>query len=104
MAALLDKKVGLISKNGRESIERSLAEGRHVDKANITDEVGLAPANEDVHEHRLVIVGAGFAGLQFVHAIKGSPVQITLIDRHNHHLFQPLLYQVATTVPATSAG
>lgn len=46
MAALLDKKVGLISENGRESIERSLAEGRHVDKANITDEVGLAPANE----------------------------------------------------------
>jgi NADH dehydrogenase len=102
MAELLDKKVGLTSGNGRESVERSLAEGRRVDQANITDEMGLAPADEDVHEHRLVVVGAGFAGLQFVHAIKGSPVQITLIDRRNHHLFQPLLYQVATTVLATS--
>ena len=52
--------------------------------------------------HHIVVVGAGFAGLQLVRDLKGAPVQITLIDRRNHHLFQPLLYQVATTILATS--
>ena len=46
--------------------------------------------------HRVVIVGAGFGGLEATYRLKGAPVQITLIDRRNHHLFQPLLYQVAT--------
>src|ERR1700694_256323 len=45
---------------------------------------------------RVVIVGAGFGGLQAVRALRKAPVQITVIDRSNHHLFQPLLYQVAT--------
>jgi NADH:ubiquinone reductase (H+-translocating) len=45
---------------------------------------------------RVVIVGAGFAGLTAAQALKGAPVQVILIDRRNHHLFQPLLYQVAT--------
>lgn len=53
-------------------------------------------------EHHLVVVGGGFAGLQLVNDLKGAPVRITLIDRRNHHLFQPLLYQVATTLLATS--
>lgn len=44
----------------------------------------------------LVIVGGGFAGLWATRALAGKPLRITLIDRHNHHLFQPLLYQVAT--------
>lgn len=44
----------------------------------------------------VVIVGAGFGGLYAARALKHAPVQITLIDRHNYHLFQPLLYQVAT--------
>ncbi|MFT3763340.1 MAG: NAD(P)/FAD-dependent oxidoreductase [Pseudoxanthomonas sp.] len=44
----------------------------------------------------LVIVGGGFAGLWATRALAGAPVRITLIDRRNHHLFQPLLYQVAT--------
>jgi len=43
-----------------------------------------------------VVVGGGFAGLWAVRALAGAPVAITLIDRCNHHLFQPLLYQVAT--------
>lgn len=51
---------------------------------------------------KIVVAGAGFAGLQVVHGLKGANVDITLIDRRNHHLFQPLLYQVATTVLATS--
>lgn len=45
---------------------------------------------------RVVVVGAGFGGLQAVRALKRAPVQITIVDRRNHHTFQPLLYQVAT--------
>lgn len=44
----------------------------------------------------VVIIGAGFAGLSAARALAKSPVDITLIDKHNYHLFQPLLYQVAT--------
>jgi len=47
---------------------------------------------------RVVIVGAGFGGLQAARALRKAPVQVTVIDRNNHHLFQPLLYQVATAV------
>ena len=45
---------------------------------------------------RVVIVGAGFGGLSAAKALAGTAYEITLIDRHNYHLFQPLLYQVAT--------
>ncbi|TME10254.1 MAG: NAD(P)/FAD-dependent oxidoreductase [Chloroflexi bacterium] len=45
---------------------------------------------------RVVIVGAGFGGLWTARALRNAPVQVTVIDRNNHHLFQPLLYQVAT--------
>ena len=50
----------------------------------------------------MVIVGAGFGGLECAHRLAGAPVSITLVDRRNHHLFQPLLYQVATASLATS--
>jgi NADH:ubiquinone reductase (H+-translocating) len=56
------------------------------------------PANP----HHVVVVGAGFGGLETVYRLAGTPVRITLIDRRNHHLFQPLLYQVATASLATS--
>jgi NADH dehydrogenase len=52
--------------------------------------------------HHVVIVGAGFGGLETAFGLAGTPVKITLIDRRNHHLFQPLLYQVATASLATS--
>src|SRR6202050_3574072 len=52
--------------------------------------------------HRVVIVGAGFGGLEAALRLKGAPVRITLLARRNHHLFQPLLYQVATASLATS--
>jgi NADH dehydrogenase len=51
---------------------------------------------------QVVVVGAGFGGLQLVKRLQGAPVRITLIDQHNHHLFQPLLYQAATAVLAPS--
>jgi len=47
---------------------------------------------------RVVIIGGGFGGLNAARALKRAPVEIVLIDRSNHHLFQPLLYQVATSV------
>ena len=47
---------------------------------------------------RVVIVGGGFGGLAAAKALKSAPVKVILIDRTNHHLFQPLLYQVATSV------
>ena len=49
---------------------------------------------------RIVIVGGGFGGLAAAKALRKTPAEITLIDRTNHHLFQPLLYQVATSVLA----
>jgi NADH dehydrogenase len=52
---------------------------------------------------RVVIVGAGFAGLHAAKALRGTAVQVTVLDRANHHLFQPLLYQVATAVLDPSA-
>jgi NADH dehydrogenase len=58
---------------------------------------GFAPP-EPTTMPRVVIVGAGFGGLQAARALHNVPVQMTVIDRHNHHLFQPLLYQVATAV------
>jgi NADH dehydrogenase len=51
-----------------------------------------------VRPHRVVIVGGGFGGVRAARRLEHARVQITLIDRTNHHLFQPLLYQVATGV------
>jgi NADH:ubiquinone reductase (H+-translocating) len=49
-----------------------------------------------VEAPHVVIVGGGFGGLDAARAFKRAPVRVTLLDRHNHHVFQPLLYQVAT--------
>ncbi len=51
---------------------------------------------------RVVILGGGFAGLYAARALAGEPVTVTVVDRTNHHVFQPLLYQVATGVLAPS--
>jgi NADH dehydrogenase len=53
-------------------------------------------------KHSVVIVGGGFGGLAAALALKGADVEIVLVDRRNHHLFQPLLYQVATAALSTS--
>lgn len=49
-------------------------------------------------EPHVVIVGAGFGGLYAARALDGAPARVTIVDRYNHHVFQPLLYQVATAV------
>src|ERR1700675_3700531 len=51
---------------------------------------------------RVLIVGGGFAGIAAERALKRANVEKTLVDRRNHHIFQPLLYQVATAVLAPS--
>ena len=51
-------------------------------------------SGDDVH--RVVVIGGGFGGLQAVDKLRRAPVEVTLIDRRNFHLFQPLTYQVAT--------
>jgi NADH dehydrogenase len=51
---------------------------------------------ENDHLPNVVIIGSGFGGMTAAQALAKSPVQVTLLDRHNYHLFQPLLYQVAT--------
>ena len=45
---------------------------------------------------RVLVVGAGFGGLNVARSLASDPVEVTIIDRKNHHAFQPLLYQVAT--------
>ena len=54
----------------------------------------------------VIVVGGGFAGLAAVKALKHAPVHVLLVDRRNHHIFQPLLYQVATAMlpPETIAA
>jgi NADH:quinone reductase (non-electrogenic) len=68
-----------------------LADNRSEEAATVVD----APAPE---RKRVVIVGGGFAGLAAAHAMRHADAEVFLIDRRNHHIFQPLLYQVATAV------
>ena len=49
----------------------------------------------------VVVIGGGFGGVSAVQALAKAPVNVVLIDKENHHLFQPLLYQVATSVLPT---
>src|SRR3954470_6201941 len=73
-------------------------------------EVARLRANENLPQtretstgrKRIVIVGGGFAGIAAARALKRCDADVVLIDRRNHHIFQPLLYQVATAVLAPS--
>ena len=60
-----------------------------------------SPGARDRVPH-VVIIGGGFAGLAAARELSKAPVRITLVDRNNHHVFQPLLYQVATAGLAPS--
>ncbi len=54
------------------------------------------------NRHHVVIIGAGFGGIEVANQLAGAEVDVTIIDRRNHHLFQPLLYQVAGASLSTS--
>jgi NADH dehydrogenase len=60
------------------------------------EQLGAQAGGTMGNPHRVVIIGGGFGGLAAAQRLRRAPVQVTLIDRHNYHLFQPLLYQVAT--------
>lgn len=47
---------------------------------------------------RIVVIGGGFAGVAVVRELRESDAEVTLVDRNNHHLFQPFLFQVATSI------
>src|SRR5215475_10299025 len=64
---------------------------RPIEKSAVADETRAA-------RKRVVIVGCEFAGLAAAHALRHADAEVVLIDRRNHHIFQPLLYQVATAV------
>jgi NADPH-dependent 2,4-dienoyl-CoA reductase/sulfur reductase-like enzyme len=71
------------------------ASGEHVAlAAPVPEAASTAPAVEP--RKHVVIIGGGFGGLSAALALRHAPVHVTLIDRRNYHLFQPLLYQVAT--------
>ena len=57
---------------------------------------GRPAGNRPGGQHRVVVIGGGFAGLQAVRGLRNADVEVTLVDRRNFHLFQPLLYQVAS--------
>ncbi len=56
----------------------------------------VSKAYEDLKYPRVIVVGGGFAGLELIKGLEGRPYKVLLLDKHNHHCFQPLLYQVAT--------
>src|SRR5271167_1859778 len=57
----------------------------------------------DASSHRVVIIGGGFGGLFAAKFLRHCPVEVTLIDKTNHHTFQPLLYQLATGILSEGA-
>ena len=61
-------------------------------------EVSASSASEAPSRHRVVVIGSGFGGLFFTQALRRADIDITLVARTSHHLFQPLLYQVATGI------
>src|SRR3954469_14764501 len=52
--------------------------------------------NNNTPRKRVIVVGAGFAGINLAKRLRNCPIDVIIVDRHNYHLFQPLLYQVAT--------
>ena len=65
-------------------------------RAGRLEMTSLSTADEPSRLPRVVVVGAGFGGLAAATGLRKAPVAVTVIDKHNYHLFQPLLYQVAT--------
>jgi len=84
----------------REANEEVSGDERPTELGSMFDRLSENPVNVSrksaVSVPHIVVIGGGFGGLAAARALAHAPVRITLIDRRNHHLFQPLLYQVAT--------
>ena len=80
--------------------------GLRSDQASVSTQLRLVSRGRVGGRLHVVIVGAGFGGLTAAKGLAKAAVEVTLIDRENHHLFQPLLYQVATAglSPADRGG
>jgi NADH:ubiquinone reductase (H+-translocating) len=65
-------------------------------------QTSVEAAGMKLRRKHILIIGGGFAGVAAARALKRADAEVTLIDRRNHHIFQPLLYQVATAVLAGS--
>src|SRR3954451_8141723 len=84
---------------GVEKSEHRANNIRHLREVSKLAEAGLKPEGVSAgmpEKRKVVILGGGFGGLYAARALKRADVEVTLIDRRNFHLFQPLLYQVAT--------
>src|SRR5579859_1941532 len=88
---------------GHKQRRWAMSETRAVSRASASEETmiqgvvqGAAATQPEVDRPRVVIVGGGFGGLRAARALRRAPVAVTVIDRMNHHVFQPLLYWVAT--------
>ncbi len=77
-------------------MRKSLKRAVYTEEKRRPGKTGAMPQETSAALPHVVIVGAGFGGLQVARGLRNVPVQVTVIDRSNHHVFQPLLYQVAT--------
>src|SRR4051812_6631333 len=77
-------------------LRRPLFTARGMDRATIRKNCIMPPIGTAARRSRIVIIGAGFGGLSAAKQLAKAPFDVTIVDRHNYHLFQPLLYQVAT--------
>jgi NADH:ubiquinone reductase (H+-translocating) len=83
-------------RNDQAGVTREHADDPVAQFVSVNEQTYPAAASELKGKPQVVIVGGGFAGLNAAKALDGAPVDVLLIDRRNHHLFAPLLYQVAT--------
>ena len=84
-----------VPEHGRAAWRRAGVEGGRLSHG-LQTRGGLSDGAPRPGPHRVVVVGGGFGGLNAAKALAGAPVEVVLVDRRNYHLFQPLLYQVAT--------
>jgi NADH:ubiquinone reductase (H+-translocating) len=91
-----------LQNNGAEIMTDVAARSRVAETISSPVDIELQPASSAARgarpRPRIVIVGAGFAGIAAARALRHADADVLLIDRRNHHIFQPLLYQVATAV------
>src|SRR5271166_3953231 len=80
----------------RAALDGPAREAPHPTDREPAPDRAVALAAASGRRKRVVIIGAGFGGLSAARALVKAPVDVVVIDRHNYHLFQPLLYQVAT--------